>query len=391
VYTAERNFPKSTRPEPREPAPRRVRSKWRAAGFVLLVVAFALVVARMWLPGFVRDYVNRTLDQNEQYAGLIGEVDLHPLRGAYSIRDVRLVKTTGRVAVPFFSAERVDFSLEIGALLHGRLVGRVRMNEPEINFVDAQSSALSQTGAGGPWLAILRDLYPFKINSAEIVDGKVHFRAFETEPPVDVYLSHVEGSIENLTNIYDELTPLFSTVKAKALAMDHARVEYEMKLDPFSYRPTFQLALRLLGLDVTKTNALARAYGNFDFERGWFDLITEFDVKEGSVTGYVKPLFRNLRVFDLREDSPNPLQAFWEALVGVVASVFKNPQRDQVGTLIPVHGYIEDPNADYLATLGNLLRNAFVRAYMPKLQGTATEVSGLTFEPGAVSEPEAIR
>jgi hypothetical protein len=158
-----------------------------------LVLALALGTARLLLPRFVRDYVNRTLDRNEQYAGLIGEVKLSLWKGAYSIGDVRLVKTTGSVPVPLFSAERVEFRLETKALLHGKLVGRVRMEKPEVNFVDAKSSSLSQTGAGGPWLAVLRDLYPFKINSAEIVDGRVHFRAFETDPPVDIYLSRFEG------------------------------------------------------------------------------------------------------------------------------------------------------------------------------------------------------
>ena len=49
----------------------------------------------------------------------------------------------------------------------------------------------------------------------------------------------------------------------EALVLDHARLDYEMKFDPFSYRPTFQMATRLIGLDVTKTNDLARAYGKF--------------------------------------------------------------------------------------------------------------------------------
>jgi hypothetical protein len=322
---------------------------------------------------------------------LIGDVRLSLWRGAYSIEDIRLVKTTGSVPVPFFSARRIDLAIETRALLAGKLVGKVRIEEPELNFVDAADPEGSQTGAGGPWLAILRDLFPFDINSIEVTRGKIHFRAFQTDPPVDVYLSQVEGSIENLTNIHDDLTPMFASVSASALAMDQARVEYEMKLDPFSYRPTFQLALRLLGLDVTKTNALARAYGRFDFERGWFDLVTELDVKEGVLKGYVKPLFRDLEVFDLREDSRNPLQAFWEALVGTVAAVFKNQERNQVATVIPLQGYLENPNADYLATIGNILHNAFVRAYLPNLQSTASEINGFSFEPGSVTEPEAIR
>jgi hypothetical protein len=376
----------------RTAAPAKKRRRWLRAGAILAVLAAILVGVRLSLPSMVRDYVNRTLDQSQEYDGLIGDVHLHLWRGAYSIENVRVIKTTGAVPVPFFTAERVDLEIDTPALMDRKLVGRIVMQKPELNFVDSDDSSLAQTGAGGPWLEIIRDLYPFKVNSTRIVDGKIHFRAFHTEPPVDVYLSHLEGSIDNLTNIHDDVTPMISTVSAQGLAMDHARIEYQMKLDPFSYRPTFQMAVRLLGLDVTKTNALARAYGNFDFERGWFDLVVELDVKEGSVTGYVKPLFRDLKVFDPRKDATaNVFATFWEALVGVAAAVFRNPARDQVATVIPVHGYLEDPNADIASTIGNLLRNAFVRAYLPKFHGTATEIDELKFEPGSLSEPETLR
>jgi hypothetical protein len=151
----------------------------------------------------------------------------------------------------------------------------------------------------------------------------------------------------------------------------------KMTMDPFSYRPTFHLAFRLLGLDVTKLNDFALSYGKFDFERGWFDLVIEADSKEGQMTGYVKPLFRNLKVFSLTEDlkGESVLQAFWQALVGGVTSLLTNYRRDQFGTLIPFSATASGPTStDILGTIGNVLRNAFVRAYLPYLEtGVATE------------------
>lgn len=356
---------------------------------MLALAAVLLAATRLALPSAVRWYVNRTLDRNLLYDGRIGDVRLHLWRGAYSIDHVRVIKTTGNVPVPFFSTERMDLAIEWPSLLHGKLVGRVVMEKPELNFVDARDRSEEQTGAGGPWLEIMRDLFPFQINSARLQDGTVHFRAFQVEPPVDVYLSKVEASIENLTNVRDEVVPLISSIRAKGLAMDDANVELEMKLDPFSYRPTFQLALRLLGLDVTKTNALARAYGSFDFEGGWFDLVVELDAKEGRVEGYVKPLFRNLRIFDPAKDARegNVFTLFWEALIGVAGQVFKNRSRDQVGTVIPLRGDLSSPSRDVLAAIGNLLHNAFVRAYLPKLHGTLSDVGGITYGPGSVVDP----
>jgi len=52
---------------------------------------------------------------------------------------------------------------------------------------------------------------------------------------VDVYLSQVEASIDNLSNIRRETNPLGTTVQATALAMDEAKLDYKMTLDPFSF------------------------------------------------------------------------------------------------------------------------------------------------------------
>src|SRR5437899_926465 len=252
---------------------RKRRHRWRAFFFVLLVLVVLLTVARAIMPWAVRRYVNRTLDRNEMYAGTIGQVKIHLWRGAYSIHDIKISKRTGDVPVPFFSARALDFSVEWQALLHHRIVGRIRIVHPEMNFVDAPTEDEAQTGAGAPWLQMIRDLFPFKINSAIIRDGTVHFRAYQKQTPVDVYLSQVEGTIDNLGNIDDQTNPLAATVQAKAVAMDHAKLDFKMTLDPFSYRPTFHMAVRLVGLDVTKVNDLALAYGKFDFKRGWFDLV----------------------------------------------------------------------------------------------------------------------
>ena len=172
--------------------------------------------------------------------------------------------------------------------------------------------------------------------------------------------------------------------------MDQAKFEYKMTLDPFSYRPTFHMALRLLGLDVTKINDLALAYGKFDCKRGWFDLVVEADSKEGQITGYAKPLFRDLQVFSLGDDlkEKNVFEFFWQALVGGIANLFKNQSRDQFGTLIPFSGDANHATTtDYFATVGNILRNAFVRAYLPRLEGGQESAGDLTFQPPQFSDP----
>ena len=371
--------------------PKRKRRWGRRAGYFFLVVLVVLLIGRAILPIAVKWYVNRTISRSPVFIGKIGDVDIHLWRGAYTINNISLSKTTGNVPVPLFAAKELDLSIQWSALIKGRLVGEVTMNEPQLNFVDAPDDSSSQSGAGGPWMDMLGDLFPFKINRADLHSGSIHFRAYQASPPVDVYLGHLEASIENLSNIQNDTTPLMATVTAHAMAMDSAQLDYQMKFDPTSYRPTFQMAVKLIGLDVTKINDLGRAYGKFDFERGWFDLVIEINAQAGGLDGYVKPLFRNLRIIswqDVKED--NILGVFWEALVGGTTQVLSNPPRDQFGTIIPLSGDLTQPNADILTTIGNILRNAFVRAYLPKLQGKAPDIDGLQFGTGTALDMDAI-
>lgn len=343
----------------------------RISLLLLLLVATAVTTMRVLLPDIVHGYVNRTLDRNPLYSGRVGDVDLHIWRGAYALHDVRISKVTGSAPVPLFSAERVDLAIQWDALFHRQLVGQILLVRPTLNFVDGPDDSSDQTGGGGPWLGMIADLFPFHLNRATIDDGSIHFRSYVSEQPVEVRLSDVDASIDNLTNIRKETEPLISKIHATARVMDQAKLEFNMVLDPFSYRPTFHLTTRLLGLDVTRLNELALAYGGIDFEHGWFDLVIEAEATHGQLEGYVKPLFRELQVFSLKEDvgDGNPLTALWQGLTGLVTAVFENKQRDQFGTLIPFQGDLSGATTvDILETIGNVLHNAFIRAYLPNIE-----------------------
>jgi hypothetical protein len=84
------------------------------------------------------------------------------------------------------------------------------------------------------------------------------------------------------------------------------------------------------------------------------------------------------------------MRAFWEALVGAAAEILKNQRRDQFGTVIPLRGQVDRPSGDMLATVGNVLYNAFVRAYLPRLEGIARDLDGLQFGPGEVTDPVSV-
>ncbi len=166
-----KGVPNPTRADGASHANRPARHRWRGLLLVLLLLVLVASTGRALLPSLVRDYVNRTLDRNLLYEGRIGDVQLHLLRGAYSIQEVHITQRTGNVPVPLLTAKDVDFSVQWNALVHGRLVGEFALIEPELNFVAGSEESKSQTGSGGPWLEMIRDLFPFQINRAVVQEG----------------------------------------------------------------------------------------------------------------------------------------------------------------------------------------------------------------------------
>ena len=168
--------------------------------WVLVVLVVALIVVRAMLPIWVRDYVNRKLSEIEGYRGRVTEVDIHLWRGAYSIRGVKIEKTTGNVPVPFFAAPTVDLSVEWKALFQGALVGEIHFEQPQINLVNGASKATDQAALDEPWTQKVRDLFPLKINRFTVRGGEVHYRDFNKKPAVDVEVDQIRMVATNLTN-----------------------------------------------------------------------------------------------------------------------------------------------------------------------------------------------
>ena len=237
------------------PARKRRRSRLRKLLIILSIVAIPLIVARLALPSTLRWYVNRTLDKSEIYEGRIGDIDVHLWRGAYTINDVRLIKRAGDVPVPFFTARRIDLGVQWNNLLHRKVVGRIKMDHPTLNFVDAPIRPMRNQARGPGWKSSA-NCSRFKSTVPRSTRRRFTF-AYQVNPPVNIYLSHINGTIDDLTNVYNQVTPLYATVNATGMAMDQANFQFKMKLDPFSYRPSFDMGVRLIGLDVRKINQFA--------------------------------------------------------------------------------------------------------------------------------------
>jgi len=340
----------------------------RRARWILAVLA-TLIVVRASLPTLVQRYVNRTLNSIPDYSGHIGDVDLHLWRGAYEIADVSLEKATGKVPVPLFSSPKVDLSVEWRQLFKGRLVGEIELQQPEINFVSAPTEDAKQASVDATWVDRVKDLFPLKLNRVTVREGSVHYRDFHSSPKVDLNLKDVEGVATNLTNQPTPGLELPAGVHATARLPGDGPFRLDARLAPLSEEPTFSMDVSAENVPLTSLNDFLKAYANVDAEAGTFSAYAEFAAEKGGFNGYVKPLFKDIQVARSRKDESLG-RRIWEGLVQLAAKILENPEKERVATRIPLSGRFDKPQPDLWATIGGLLRNAYIRALVPGIEGT---------------------
>lgn len=351
---------------------KKIRTRWqrlaRWVQFTILTIVVLGIVVRLSLPFVVRHYVNRQLSRIPDYRGNVEKVRLHLYRGAYSIVNVRIVKTNGSVPVPFISMPLMELSVEWKELFHGSVVGEVTLDQPLVNFVNAPSPTNSQLEVHQDWKQVLESLFPFDLNRFQINDGDIRFRDFSREPKVDIFVTNLFATATNLTNSRDVTARLPAGLLAQGKTIGHGNLSLELHIDPLARNPTFKLQAGVTNMDLVALNNFMRAYGNFDVADGTFQLYSEIVAADGKFEGYVKPFFQNLKIFDWRKErGKNILDIFWEAIVAGTATVFKNQPHNQLATKIPISGNFNQTNIDIWATIGGVLRNAFVRALLPTI------------------------
>ncbi|WP_223496922.1 DUF748 domain-containing protein [Pseudomonas sp. A-RE-26] len=332
----------------------------------LVVVLVALTIA---LPYLVRNYLNDKLADMGDYRGQITDVDLALWRGAYKINGLQIVKVDGKVPVPFVKAPLIDLAVSWHSLWYDHaVVATVLFIDPQVNFVDGGANKqASQTGKGTDWREQLGKLLPITLDEVRIQNGKVAFHNFNSQPPVNINATEVNASFYNLTNVVDLKGKRDARFDGKALLQGQAPLEASATFDPLSNFENFEFRFRAKNLQLKRMNDFASAYGKFDFRAGTGDVVIEAQADKGQLTGYIKPLMRDVEVFDWQQDVENKdkniFRSIWEAVVGASETVLKNQRKNQFATRVELSGSVHQQDISAFSAFLAILRNGFIQAF----------------------------
>ncbi len=301
----------------------------------------------------------------EPYAGLQTDIDLAKLPLAY---------LTG-VLQDYATIRKGTFSAR-GSLEYAPKMRRVDLREVTIAGADADYVA---TAANASQSARMRQQtieaaknvsndpgVQLRAEHVRMTDGTIGMVDETADPPYRVFLGDVDLTVRNFSNQAKEGAGI---VDIEGKFMGSGPSTLHAVFHPATKSPDFDLAVKIDDTPLRAMNDLLRAKADVDVSAGVFAFYSELDVRNDRVDGYVKPLFRDVKVYDPQQDRDKPvLSQIYQGVVGGVAKLLENPKTEDVATKASVTGPIENPNASTWQILTRLVQNAFFKAILPGLE-----------------------
>jgi hypothetical protein len=213
-----------------------------------------------------------------------------------------------------------------------------------------------------------------KLDRLTIEDSEVGLVNKAKTPGYRVFVSNLHLDVTNLSNHFAE-GPAKAT--ARGLFMGKGKATANATFRPDANGADFDLKLAIDDTPMTTMNDLLRSYGKFDVVAGQFSFYTELAVRNNHIEGYVKPLFRDMQVYDKRQDQEKSFfRKTYEKLVGGISKLLENPPRNEVATKADISGPVQNPNSNTWQVIARLVQNAFIHAILPGFDEQLANLAG---------------
>lgn len=217
-------------------------------------------------------------------------------------------------------------------------------------------------------LAKIEDLliYADQVNLTGCTIGLVNEAA---RKPYRIYLTNTDLQMSNFSNQHSEKA---SQVKLKAKFMDSGLTTATATFRPDKKGQDMDLYLKIDETQLTAMNNLLLTYGDFDVSAGVFALVTELHIKNNNITGYIKPFFKDMKVYDNKKDKKRGIRhQMYEMMIGGVSMLLENRSQQEVATKANIKGKVDNPETSTWQIVGQLIKNAFFKAILPSFEREA--------------------
>ena len=319
----------------------------------------------------VKAAIDRRLARIPGYSGHVEGNRPPRLEGAYRIDGMRIVKESGKVKEPFFSADRIDFSVAWSDVFHGRFVSQIFVKNGRLVFERGRDEESSQLTADKRWQDVVNDLFPIDITFLDISGGVLRFVDTTHNPRVDIAIRDLKVHATGLNNRPETATGDYpAKIDISGVTIGDGQLRLFTKMEPLAEKAHFQINLELKSMALPALNDFLRAYAKVEVAQGQFEVFAQMEMGQGRYEGYVKPFFSNLSFADVKYEDKSLGRQIWKGIVATLAELAKNKDSKQVATRIPFAGESNHLDVHMWKTIQNGLHHGFVKALSKSFEGT---------------------
>ena len=205
-----------------------------------------------------------------------------------------------------------------------------------------------------------------RFNNVRIVGAELGMINKAADPEYRLFVTKARLDIDNLGNQEEDGV---ATARAQGSFMGSGSLNASARFRPRGKSANLDLRVTIEDADMKTMNRLFLATGNFDVNRGRFSLFTEISMRDGVVDGYVKPLFREVDVYDAKQDKgKNVFRQLYEGIIGGLSWLLENEPREEVATTTRISGRLANPETSTFDMVVGLIQNAYFQAILPGLE-----------------------
>ncbi len=285
--------------------------------------------------------------------------DLIGVTGRYNVLlSDGVLATNGRVEyAPWKQVADID-----DLLLEGVKADYVYRQHPRDNKHRAEAAAAAEKVKKDTILVVA-------VKHGKVLHSEFGFVNKSAKPEYRVFVDDVNAELDHFTTRLQDLEFGDAVVKVTGKFMGTGRSVIDGTFRPEKPNPDFNLGVQIVKTDLKSFNNVLRAYADMDVAKGNMSFFSELAIKDDQVRGYVKPIFRDVEVYDPQQDTDKAwTKKVSEAVVGGVVDLLKNGKREQVAAESDVSGPVSSPRADTWQIVGTLIQNAFFNAILPSLE-----------------------
>jgi hypothetical protein len=336
---------------------RNIKSKDRTYPSDLHVEAVVFDAGKLWLDGHA-DFLA------EPYAGVQAALKLDNIELEYFkpvAKRYNLSVTKGTLALAG--------DLEYAPTITKVALDRVTVQNTHLEYIHTAATAQAEQARKDQTVQAAKQVaneptMELRVNRVDVTKSTFVVVNRAASPEYRLELTDAELTLENLSNQRIEGA---AVAKLKGRFMD-GEAHASLAVRPRKGGYDMDLSARVEDADMARMNNFVHDYGGFNVAAGEMSVFTELKVENGAVTGYVKPLFRDVKV-GVPEGEPEPPksigQRLYQSAVGLAAKILKNRPRKEVATVVTITGRADQPVYSMWNAVGHLLQNAFIKAILP--------------------------